>query len=60
MSGSLTLAEANSILAAAITKARELNILVSVTVCDNRGHLIALNRMEEPFQNVTGFPLERR
>jgi glc operon protein GlcG len=49
MSGSLTLAEANSILAAAITKARELNILVSVTVCDNRGHLIALNRMDGAF-----------
>jgi glc operon protein GlcG len=46
MSGSLTLAEANSILGAAVTKARELNILVSVTVCDNQGRLIAFNRMD--------------
>lgn len=46
MSGSLTLAEANSILGAAVTKARELNIVVSVTVCDNQGHLIAFNRMD--------------
>ena len=46
MSGSLILAEANSILGAAISKARELNISVSVTVCDTQGHLIALNRMD--------------
>jgi uncharacterized protein GlcG (DUF336 family) len=49
MSGSLTLAEANSILGAAVTKARELNILVSVTVCDNQAHLIAFNRMDGAF-----------
>jgi uncharacterized protein GlcG (DUF336 family) len=46
MAGNLTLAEANSIVGAAIAKARELNILVSVTVCDRQGHLIALNRMD--------------
>lgn len=49
MPASLTLAEANSIVAAAIAKARELNILVSVTVCDTQGHLIALNRMDGAF-----------
>jgi uncharacterized protein GlcG (DUF336 family) len=46
MAAHLTLAEANSIVGAAISKARELNILVSVTVCDDQGHLIALNRMD--------------
>jgi glc operon protein GlcG len=42
----LTLAEANSIVDAAIAKARQLNVSVSVTVCDQRGRLIALNRMD--------------
>ena len=46
MAENLTLAEANSIVGAAIAKARELNILVSVIVCDDQGHLIALNRMD--------------
>ena len=42
----LTLAAANTIVAAAIAQARELNIVVNVAVCDNQGHLIAFNRMD--------------
>jgi uncharacterized protein GlcG (DUF336 family) len=42
----LTLAEANSIVDAAIAKARQLNVNVSVAVCDEQGHLIAFNRMD--------------
>jgi glc operon protein GlcG len=42
----LTLAEANTIVAAAIEKARQLNIIVNVAMCDNQGHLIAFNRMD--------------
>ena len=37
----LTLAEANTIVAAAIAKARQLNIIVNVAVCDDQGHLIS-------------------
>jgi glc operon protein GlcG len=40
----LTLAEANTIVAAA--KARQLNIIVNVAVCDDQGHLISFNRMD--------------
>ena len=32
----LTLAEANTIVAAAIAKARQLNIIVNVAVCDTK------------------------
>ena len=46
MSSDLTLAEANSIVGAAIARAREFGILVSVSVCDSQGHLIAFNRMD--------------
>jgi uncharacterized protein GlcG (DUF336 family) len=42
----LALAQANTIVAAAIAKARQLNIIVNVAVCDNEGHLIAFNRMD--------------
>jgi glc operon protein GlcG len=42
----LTLAEANTIVATAIAQARQLNIVVNVAVCDNQGHLIAFNRMD--------------
>ena len=41
---SLTLEEANRILAGALAKARELNIRVSAAVCDSGGRLIALQR----------------
>ena len=42
----LTLAAANTIVAAAIAKARQLNIIVNVAVCDDQGHLISFNRMD--------------
>lgn len=42
----LTLAEANRMLQAAIEKAHELNIKLSVAVVDTGGHLMAFNRME--------------
>ena len=42
----LTLIEANQIVRAAIAKADELNIKISVAVCDAGGRLIALNRMD--------------
>jgi glc operon protein GlcG len=41
----LTLAEANRMIQAAIAKAEELNVKVSVAVCDAGGHLLACNRM---------------
>src|SRR6266702_5853087 len=43
---SLTLEEANRILAGALAKARELNIKVSAAVCDSGGRLVALQRMD--------------
>ena len=57
MLGSLTLAEANSILEDAITKARELNIFVSVAVCDERGYLIAFNRMDGALSESVQFSI---
>ncbi len=42
----LTLAEANRIVEGAIAHAQELNIKVSVAVCDAGGRLVALNRMD--------------
>src|SRR5262247_926720 len=42
----LTLAEANRIIDAAITKAKEMNIKVSAAVCDAGGRLVAFNRMD--------------
>ena len=42
----LTLAEANQVVQAAIEKAREMNIRVSVAVCDVGGRLMAFNRMD--------------
>jgi uncharacterized protein GlcG (DUF336 family) len=42
----LTLAEANRIVAAAVSKAQEMNIRVSAAVCDAGGRLIAFNRMD--------------
>jgi glc operon protein GlcG len=49
---SLTLAEANSIVDAAIAKARQLDLIVSVAVCDELGHLIALNRRDGAYADV--------
>jgi glc operon protein GlcG len=42
----LTLAEANRIIEGAIAKAQELNIKISVAVCDAGGRLMAFNRMD--------------
>jgi glc operon protein GlcG len=42
----LTLAEANTVVQGAIDKARELNIKISVAVCDSGGRLLAFNRMD--------------
>jgi uncharacterized protein GlcG (DUF336 family) len=42
----LTLAEANQVVEGALAKARELNIRISVAVCDAGGRLVAFNRMD--------------
>ena len=42
----LTLAEANQAVQGALTRARELNIKISVAVCDAGGRLVAFNRMD--------------
>ena len=43
---SLTLAEANQIVQGALDRAREMNIRISVAVCDAGGRLMAFNRMD--------------
>jgi len=43
----LTLFAAQRIINAALTRARQLNLNVSVAVCDANGRLIALNQMDE-------------
>ena len=42
----LTLSEANQVVQGAIDKAREMNIRISVAVCDAGGRLMAFNRMD--------------
>jgi glc operon protein GlcG len=42
----LTLEEANRIAEGAVAKARELNIRISVAVCDTGGRLVAFQRMD--------------
>ena len=42
----LTLAEANQLVEGAIAKAKEMNIRISVAVCDAGGRLVAFNRMD--------------
>jgi uncharacterized protein GlcG (DUF336 family) len=42
----LTLVEANQVVHAAIDTAREMNIKISVAVCDAGGRLLAFNRMD--------------
>ena len=42
----LTLAEANRVVQSAIDKAKEMNIRISVAVCDAGGRLLAFNRMD--------------
>jgi len=46
---SLTLAEANRAIDAALVKANELRITVCVSVCDAAGHLVAHQRMDGVF-----------
>ena len=43
---SLTLAEASTVVQGALDKAREMNIRISVAVCDAGGRLMAFNRMD--------------
>lgn len=43
---SVSLSEANRIIDAAIAKAQEINITVSVAVCDAGGRLLAFQRMD--------------
>ena len=42
----LTLSEANQVVHAAVIKAQEMNIRISVAVCDAGGRLVAFNRMD--------------
>ena len=42
----LTLAEANKVVEGAIAKAEDLNIKISIAVCDAGGRLMAFNRMD--------------
>jgi glc operon protein GlcG len=42
----LTLADANRVVEGAIAKAQELDIKISVAVCDSGGRLMAFNRMD--------------
>jgi uncharacterized protein GlcG (DUF336 family) len=53
----LTLAEAHSITDGAIAKARQLNVNVSVSVCDERGRLIALSRMDGAYAEANRFSI---
>jgi glc operon protein GlcG len=51
----LSLAEANSIMDSAIAKARQLEVIVSVAVCNEQGRLLALNRMDGAFADANQF-----
>jgi uncharacterized protein GlcG (DUF336 family) len=42
----LTLSDANQVVHAAVAKAQEMNIRISVAVCDAGGRLVAFNRMD--------------
>lgn len=42
----ITLDDANRVIAGAIAKAREINIRISVAVCDTGGRLVAFQRMD--------------
>ena len=53
----LTLAQANKIVATAIAQARQLNIIINVAVCDNQGHLIAFNRMDRAYAEGDRFAI---
>jgi len=51
----LSLAEASSIVDAAIIKARQLDVTVCVAVCDRLGSLIALNRMDGAYETINRY-----
>jgi uncharacterized protein GlcG (DUF336 family) len=51
----LTLSKAQKIVNGALLRARELNIYISVAVCDPSGRLIALNQMD----GSTGWEVDR-
>lgn len=53
----VTLAEARRIIEGAIAKARELEVKISVTVCDANGRLIALNRMDGAYAESGRFSI---
>ena len=42
----MTLEDANRVIAATIAKAKELNILICVAVCDSGGRLVSFQRMD--------------
>jgi glc operon protein GlcG len=42
----LTLTEANRMIQVALAKAQQLNVKISVAVCDTGGNLVAFNRMD--------------
>ncbi len=50
---SLTLEEANRIVAGAIDKAKQLNIKISASVCDAGGRLVAFGRMDNAIWGST-------
>jgi len=45
----LTLAEANQAIAAALARAQNMKMKISVSVCDEGGHLVAFQRMDGVF-----------
>jgi glc operon protein GlcG len=49
----LTLAEANLIVRGAIERAQQLNLNISVAVCNERGRLIAFNRMDGTSEDIS-------
>ena len=49
----LTLAEANLIVRGAIERAQRLNLHVSVAVCNECGRLIAFNRMDGTYEDIS-------
>jgi glc operon protein GlcG len=53
----LTLAEANSIVTAALARARQLAVHVSVAVCDASGRVIVLNRMDGSYADTNRFSI---
>ena len=61
----LQLREATRIIESAIAKAQELNVEISVAICNRDGHLIAFNRMDgvslaEANREAIGRQLSRR